>query len=134
MNKIVNKIPEAFARLKKAVNEWVHEGVDHIETKMKESMKAPKSGKRYGSHQASAPGESPADHRHGLINSFERDRQFLNDVLFSRNPVAIYMEEGTKDGDGNQIIAARPLWLATIDNEKPFLGDLLSEKVKEAQK
>lgn len=93
----------------------------------------PKSGIFYGSHQASAPGEAPSDHRHGLINSIERDRQFLKGIAFSRNPVAAYMEEGTKDSEGDQIIAPRPMWLATLEAEKPYLGDLLQQKVMEAK-
>lgn len=133
MNKIVDKVAQAYDRFMKAVNEWVHEGVDHLEKRMKASMKSQKSGKFYGSHQASAPGESPADHRHGLINSLDRDKNFLNDVLFSRNPVALYMEEGTKDKEGNQIIAPRPMWLATLNQGTPFLKDLLSKKVKKAK-
>ena len=133
MNKIVNRVAEAYDRLLRAVNEWVHEGVDHLEKRMKALMKSPKSGRFYGTHQASAPGEAPADHRHGLINSFDRDKKFLNDVLFSRNPVAIYMEEGTKDSEENQIIAPRPMWLATVNSESQYLKELLRNKLKKAQ-
>ncbi len=126
MSEINNKIPEA-------VTEWAHEGTDYLIDQMKESMDGPKSGKIYGSHQASAPGESPAIRDRGLIDSIDRDKQFLKGTAFSRNPVAVYMEEGTKDKDGNQIVAARPLWEKTLELNRIYLKTTLYAKIKGAE-
>lgn len=120
-NKVINKVPEAYDRLLKEVDEWVHDGVDLIEQEIKAKLDAPKSGKKYGSHQASAPGEAPANQSRELTDSIDRDKKFLRDKAGSRLLKAIYLEKGTEDDEGKQLIAPRPLWEATLREQKPIL-------------
>lgn len=68
-----NRFPELARRLPQATRRIVHETVFEIEANIKVDMAQSKSGRMYGDHQASAPGESPAVDISNLINSIQTD-------------------------------------------------------------
>lgn len=67
-----------------------------IEADIKTSMRGPKTGRIYGTHQASAPGESPAIDTGALINSISthiEDR--LTATVSETSEYAPHLEFGT---------------------------------------
>lgn len=127
-NRVTNRVPEAYDRLLKEVDEWVHDGVDLIEKEIEKKLDAAKSGNKYGSHVASAPGEAPANRTKELLNSIDRDKKFLRDSVGSRLLRAIYLEKGTKK------IATRPLWEATLREQKTTLDARLKAATTKANR
>lgn len=53
--------------------EVVEETLDDLDVTVKRMMREPKSGRRYGNHIASAPGEAPAVDTTRLINSLTKE-------------------------------------------------------------
>lgn len=66
-----NRFPEIVARLPRAAREATAETALEIETHAKQSMAQEKSGRMYGSHRASAPGEAPAIDTGHLASSIQ---------------------------------------------------------------
>ena len=64
-----NRFAEIARRLPQATGEVVEETLYEIETDIKIGMEGPHTGRIYGSHQASAPGEMPAVDTSNLVNS-----------------------------------------------------------------
>ena len=64
----------------------------------------PKTGRFYGRHQASAPGEAPATDTGALVGSIvaEPQPENMSAVLVARMPYAVHLEFGTRN------MAARP--------------------------
>lgn len=78
------------------------------------------------SHQASAPGESPATDTGFLVNSIKADRQDMTARVFSSLKYAFWLEYGTTK------MEARPfLTPALLENER-FIIDRLVEGVTKA--
>lgn len=93
-------------------------------------QQGPKTGRVYRrgnvTHQASAPGESPASDTGGLIGSIqhERDGKLAASVL-SRLDEATYLEFGT------QRIAPRPAWVPVVEQAAPqYQSDIQSAIVR----
>lgn len=88
-------------------------------------MAEPKSGKRYGDHIASAPGESPAVDSSNLTTSIE---VLMESTLEAKigTPVehALYLEEGTDR------MAPRPMWRRIPQESLPTLETMLAAEVR----
>jgi hypothetical protein len=66
-----NLIPEMRRRLQQNGAAAVQKAVSDIEAESKRRMTDSKTGRIYGNHQASAPGEAPAVDSGGLFNSIQ---------------------------------------------------------------
>jgi HK97 gp10 family phage protein len=80
-------------------------------------QKGPKTGRTYGDHQASAPGEPPATDTGNLVRNigFEVDKDKMTATVASRAPYSAALEFGTNDGK----ILPRPFMMpAYLENEK----------------
>jgi phage gpG-like protein len=64
-----NRFPEIARRLPLAARRVVSETLYEIQGNARVDMAQSKSGRTYGDHQASAPGESPAIDTSNLVNS-----------------------------------------------------------------
>lgn len=122
---IIDKTPELMQKLDAAIERFVVKGAAYIEGELKASMAEPKSGRMYGSHRASAPGESPAVDTSNLTGSIQ---QIFPSTLEAKigTPVeyALYLETGTDR------MAARPLWQKTADDSLPTLEKMLNEEIE----
>ncbi len=99
----------------------------------KSILKGPKTGKLYKrgkkTHQASAPGEAPANDYGFLANKINADIDFENMVanLHSSAPYSASLEYGTRH------MAARPFLRPAVDRIKPQAEGILVAYIKAAE-
>lgn len=87
-----------------------------------------KSGKK-GSHQASAPGESPANWTGRLLNAIMSEASGAKAVIVAAQTVyASWLEFGTRK------MAARPFLKPAIDEEAPKGSKLMQEEINKGFK
>lgn len=123
--KVKDRTPELMQKLEKAIGAFVVKGAGHIHGRLKASMAEPKSGRMYGDHQASAPGESPAVDSGNLTGSIVQVFPSTLEALIG-TPVeyAVYLETGTSR------MAQRPLWEKTAADELPTLEKMLDKEIE----
>lgn len=127
---IKDKTPELMQKVEAAIGRFVKKGADVIEQALRASMAEPKTGRMYGKHRASAPGESPAVDSSNLIGSIAQVFPSTLEALIGTPVVyAGYLERGT---DGR--MAARPLWEVTAKESLPTLEKILDQEIAEARK
>ncbi len=121
---IVDKTPELFQKLNAAIGRFVKSGIGHLEGRLGPQMEGAKSGRMYGKHQASAPGESPGVDTGNLVGSIVQIfPSTLEGLVGTPVPYALYLEEGTKHMD------PRPLWEKTRVESLPSLEKLLDAEI-----
>jgi len=104
----VDKMPGATSKaVRGALYEIGSENVNHLRKMIRSKDK---TGRRYGSHQASAPGEAPAARPNSrLTRTLQYKVRGDYQVEFGDTaPYGGYLEEGTKNIDGSIKMAARP--------------------------
>ena len=122
---ITDKTPELMQKLDAAIERFVVKGAAFIEGELKTSMAGPKSGRMYGSHRASAPGESPAVDSGNLTGSIQQIfPSTLEAKIGTSVEYALYLEYGTGR------MAARPLWETTAKESLPTLEKMLTEEIE----
>jgi len=99
-------------------------------------QRGPKTGRVYkrgrgrnlsATHQASAPGESPATDTGVLVNSIAfKQVSKLTAEVESRLAYATYLEFGTRS------IAARPAWLPAIEKMRPEFAKRVADAIRKA--
>jgi hypothetical protein len=89
-----------------------------INTRAKLAMAEPKSGRVYGRHQASAPGEAPAIDTGLLINSLQEayENDGMTGYAFTNTAYAPDLEYGHTDGT----VAPRPFMQPSAREERPL--------------
>lgn len=127
MSDIIDKTDEVFARLETELTAWAAEGVDILYDRIEASMRSAKTGRKYGSHQASAPGESPAVRTGKYLLSISRDKQILKAAIGTRSLIGLYLEKGTKR------MAARPHFEAALRESQPLLDARLEAALRRAK-
>lgn len=144
---INDRTPELFQKLQSGVEKFVQDGADYIEDQLKTSMAEPKHGNRYGTHVASAPGESPAVDSGNLTGSIDIvQANTLEAKIGTPVEYAPYLEDGTharatrSDKSGNAIIGPhrggmfpRPLWARTAKESLPTLQSMLDKAIGRGQ-
>src|SRR5437868_4634767 len=120
-----DKTPELLQKLEAAIGRFVVKGAAYIEGQLKSSMAEPKSGKAYGKHVASAPGESPAVDSSNLTNSIATliAANRLEAKIGTPVDYSLFLEEGTSK------MAARPLWEKTANDSLPTLENILRAEI-----
>jgi hypothetical protein len=112
-----------FPRVMRAgVSKVVRKTALQIEADIKLSIQEPKSGRIYGSHQASAPGEAPATDTGLLVNSTQF--KMVNELTAEVN---INAEYGPDLEYGSTTMAARPFIGPAIEKERKNFNDDLSK-------
>jgi len=91
-------------------------------------QKGPKSGRQYGDHKASAPGEAPATDTGRLVRNigFEIDTDRKEATVISRAPYSAPLEFGTNDGK----ILPRPFMQPSFLENLPEIRLLLKEAAR----
>lgn len=112
-------------KLDAAIGRFVVKGAAYIEGQLKTSMAEPKSGKRYGDHIASAPGESPAIDSSNLVNSIVTliEANSLEAKIGTPVEYSLFLEEGTTK------MEQRPLWEKTAKDSLPTLENILKAEI-----
>lgn len=100
-----SNVSQINAELKQRAKALVMRTAFQIEQNAKLSMAEPKSGRTYGSHQASAPGEAPAIDLGALVNSIHVEQTGEMSAIVGTN-----MEHGLHTEFGTARMAPRP-WL-----------------------
>ncbi len=116
--------PELFQKLEAGLGRFVKKGSAYIEGQLKVSMAGAKSGRMYGTHQASAPGESPAVDSGNLAGSISVIMASSLEAKIGTNvEYATYLENGTSR------MAQRPLWEKTATESIPMLEEILRTEI-----
>ena len=115
-----NRFPEIAAKLPREAAKITEKTALRIEETAKTSMAGPKSGRMYGAHQASAPGESPAIDTSNLANSIGTEAMGgASHMVYAGTEYALSLEFGSPR------IAPRPFLGPAASQEEPeFLRDM----------
>lgn len=117
-----NRFAEIAARLPREAREVAAETAHEIEADAKQRMAEPKSGRMYGAHRASAPGEAPAMDTGALASSIqvapERGSTY---VVFTNQEYAAHLEFGTVK------MAPRPFFGPAASRALPGFVDAIGD-------
>lgn len=123
--------PELMQKLQAATGRFVRKGAAYLEQQLKLGAQEEKSGNLYkrgksAVHQASAPGESPANDSSNLYPSIIAiiAANSLEATIGTPVEHALYLEEGTDN------IEPRPLWEKTAADSLPTLEKMLKAEVR----
>lgn len=122
-----DKSGERFGKLENALERFVNKASDRILGDLIVQKNMPKSGRIYGSHQASAPGESPATNSGNLYGSISKlVVNSLEHKIGTAVEYAAFLEHGTSR------VAARPLFEPVAAAALPTLEGMLKAELKKA--
>lgn len=112
-----NHIPQIQAQIRPHLSAVVRKTAFDVGAEIKMEMRAGKSGRWYGTHQASAPGQAPAVDLGQLINSIQTEHVAeLTSTVGTNVEYAMGLEFGTVR------VAPRPVWVPVIEKmRKPFI-------------
>ena len=116
-----NRLPELSERMHAVVREIVRATARHVSEVVAFEISSAKSGREYGLHRASAPGEAPADYTGELLDGMKvrMTGPTTAEVSFPRAYYALFLEYGTAK------MAARPFLHPSVEAERPrFIGEL----------
>ena len=115
-----NRFPEIAAKLPREAAKITEKTALRIEETAKTSMAGQKSGRMYGAHQASAPGESPAIDTSNLANSIGTEAMGgASHMVYAGTEYALSLEFGSPR------VAPRPFLGPAASQEEPeFLRDM----------
>lgn len=106
-------IPELKGQMRQNVSSRLLRAGFNIQGRIRRSFAEPKSGRMYGRHQASAPGEPPAIRYGYLTNSIQVvQTDDMTVYVFTNDEKAPHLEYGTRR------IAARPFMLPAAEAER----------------
>lgn len=118
--RIDDRTPELFQKLEAAVSRFIQSAADNAAEVAKTSMREPKSGRTYGNHRASAPGESPASHSGRYLSGIEVIMQSSLEVKVGASAEYGMLLEYGMD---------RPLWQNTLTEILPTLEQRLASEI-----
>ncbi len=110
-----NRIPAILRALRNEASAIVRESAFSVQSIILDGMSDAKSGRLYGSHQASAPGESPAVDTGTLIGSIAVDAEVGRTwaEVSAGTEYAAHLEYGTVQ------MEARPFMVPAVEAERP---------------
>jgi hypothetical protein len=112
--------PELFQKLEAAVSRFITSSAEAIAASARDKMKGSRSGRFYGTHRASAPGESPASFSGRYIGSIAViNKSSLETKVGASVPYAPILENGMD----------RPLWGKTLTEILPVLETRLGAEI-----
>jgi hypothetical protein len=118
--KVDNKIPELFQKLEAAVSRFVQTSAADLGDAARAAMGGPRSGRLYGSHQASAPGEPPASRSGKYLSGIEiLEGSSLEAKVGASVSYAPILEYGLN----------RPLWSKVLTEALPTLETKLADEI-----
>jgi hypothetical protein len=118
--RVENHIPELFQKLEAAVSRFVQTSAADIAEAARIAMGGPRSGRLYGSHRASAPGEPPASRSGKYLSSIEvLEGASLEAKVAVGVSYAPILEYGLN----------RPLWGKVLTEKLPTLEARLDDEI-----
>jgi hypothetical protein len=122
-----------LARLEAYVSDAVDESIKEGAQMMRDEMNAGKSGRNYGGHIASAPGEAPANWHDVLLDTIDSEMTGPTSGEFSAGgEEAPYLADWLEHGSPGGRIAPRPMVQPAADAIQPIFIANVSQAVKEA--
>ena len=121
----IDKMPGAnYKSIRSALSEIGSQNKKHLRTLIKSKDK---TGRIYGSHQASAPGEAPASLTHTLEKTVKYAVRGDFQVEFGdTQPYGYWLEHGTEDNK----IAPRPHVVRTIREKQRDVREILRKHLE----
>lgn len=121
---VMNRLPQMANALREAASQVVRQTAFAIESDISFGMTAPHSGRVYGNHQASAPGEMPAVDTSTLLGSLQVDAKpgETTASVYVTPEYALYLEYGAP-GAG---LAPRPFMEPAAEGRRREFVRLLS--------
>ncbi len=120
-----SSIPQLAAKLQANADRIALDTAEAIVERTKAAMDEPKSGRMYGAHQASAPGEAPAVLSGELQGSYTAEPDGVGRaVAYSDDPKAPLLEYGTRR------MAARPALTPAAEIEQAAFENRLRGLLK----
>lgn len=120
----------ATARVRAAARGVIATYVIKIERKLKKELSTPGSGKTYTrdgtTHQASAPGESPATDTNRYKSNIRHELRRMSGKVVGDVKYAAPLEFGTQD------IEPRPMWRPILNEEADNFFDDLGDAIRQA--
>lgn len=116
-----NRLPEIISRLGLNLDQELGESAESIARRVTTGMAEAKSGRMYGLHQASAPGEMPAIDTGNLAAikvEHEGDEKW---VVYTEAEYAAHLEFGTA------VMSQRPFFVPATEAEGDELGSRLRD-------
>jgi len=119
--KVELKINEALVKaLFNDAEKVIDDSANSLAKEMKRRIRTgAKSGKQYGNHTASAPGQSPANWTGELVNSISVENKGRTSEVIIDSPYAEFLELGTSK------MRPRPFILPSIQSVKKQLNEKL---------
>jgi phage gpG-like protein len=115
-----NRLPSIISRLGAELDDAVQESARGIASRVTVGMAEAKSGRWYGQHQASAPGEMPAIDTGNLATIKAEREDLAHWVVYTEAEYAAHLEFGTES------MSARPFFTPAATEE----GETFSERVR----
>ena len=116
--------------IKKQISGLVHETTEEVAAEYKQAVTTGvKTGRDYGEHKASAPGESPADLTHELVNSVS-----TNYPAEDRGEMKVGAGHGHTLEFGSKRIAARPTIRPIMEQKGPEFKRKCAKIIRDAAK
>lgn len=109
-----NRFPELLGQMREQASKAVRETCFAIQEGVLDGMSQGKSGRIYGDHVASAPGEMPAIDTGTLAASIQVDAEpgSLQGAVYTNQETAVFLEYGTTR------MAPRPYLTPAAENER----------------
>jgi HK97 gp10 family phage protein len=117
-------VKEFNAQMKREAEKLVARTTFGIQAHVREGMAEEKHGAKYGTHVASAPGESPAVDTGFLTNSIQVEVDGLQGVVGTNAEYAMHLEFGTVK------MEPRPYFGPAFEDAKPEFERGLQELLK----
>lgn len=130
MTVVFNDIGKLSGTLRQKAGQAALNAAQMTEVMIKDDMRQSKSGrvyprgKRKRTHQASAPGESPAVDMGHLLNSVETKREDVTAAVFTNAEQSEVLELG------GRYVAARPFMTPAVANVRPQFWKMMAEVLK----
>lgn len=119
-----SSIDQMTKQMQQRAARLVSDTAHNLQSRMRLSMAEAKHGHKYGSHTASAPGESPAVDTGFLTNSIQVEVSGLQAIVGTNAEYAEHLEFGTA------FIAPRPFFDPAFEDERPVFEKGLRELSK----
>lgn len=118
-----NSLPSLSAGMTARVSKVVKATAQAVVAGAKERMAEPKSGRAYGTHRASAPGEAPAIDTGNLAGSFEIEEQQVG----LRAVITVGGEYGPHLEFGTVHMAPRPFLTPALEEAAPGFVEAIKQ-------
>lgn len=123
---VYDRLPQISAQLHAEASREVRTTAFEVEADIKNAMMGAKSGRIYGSHQASAPGEAPAVDTGNLVNSIVTEAKpgSLTATVSTAVEYAPHLEFGTVN------MQPRPAWVPAAERARPRFRDRMNRMLR----